>query len=245
MSSDGALDLRTGLSIAGWAIAVHYSVALTAVGWSVPHVVGSVCAALATPAVILLATRGPARASRLGLRTPPARFVIAALLIGLTSGFSLEGVHRVFVAPFGPPPATWRGDELGLGPELLLTFIAVLGEELLFRGVLARSLATQWSWPRAVIVSTLAFVAWHHSPYQVVIPLVDGVILGYLALVSGSIVPGLVMHFLHNAVIALEVRDAPAPLWRWVHDHHDSLLGPAALIAFAGVVIATRGEPAT
>jgi membrane protease YdiL (CAAX protease family) len=236
------LDLRTGAAIGAGAVAIHYLASMTAIGWSAPPGTSTIAGQLAGVIVIALAVP-PDRARRLGLVAPPLRFVIAAILVGLTTWRALSWTTRPFIAWFGVPRAGVFDDS-----SLVIT-VGVVGllpgicEELLFRGVLVRSFATRWSWPRAMVLSSLAFALYHHSPYQLVAPFLDGLILGYLTLRSGSIVPAMIAHALHNTMISLHRALVPWPMWRWIDGHYDQTLGAMALIAFAGVIVATRGEP--
>jgi membrane protease YdiL (CAAX protease family) len=121
----------------------------------------------------------------------------------------------------------------------LSVIVGPLFEELVFRGVLLRSLATAWSRPRALTVAALAFALYHASPYQLVDPFLFGLVVGYLTLQSGSIVPGFIVHALVNARVAITWYRRPAVVWDILREHRDAflLLGAfAILIAFALVV---------
>jgi membrane protease YdiL (CAAX protease family) len=239
MHRDEPIPFTTGVAIAGWALAVHYATSLTLVRWHVDPEVGSAASHAATALVILFATPGPDRLARLGVRRPPLRFLIAAVLCGLTLSRATAWLNR--------PIEDWLGPESGkslttsgtlaiglLGGSLLVPF----SEELVFRGVLARSLSTRWSAMAAIALSALAFMLYHCNPYQLTPIFVFGAIAAFLTLRSGSIVPSIVMHALNNGKIALELAGIPAPFLRWTVDHHQLYLGACAFFAFTGVWIA-------
>ena len=85
---------------------------------------------------------------------------------------------------------------------LLSTTIVVLapfGEELLFRGFLQKKLEESWKdITRAVLVTSLFFAFIHMNPVWIIQIYLLGVILGYLAWKTGSILTSLVLHSLNN-----------------------------------------------
>lgn len=85
-----------------------------------------------------------------------------------------------------------------------LTIIAPLGEEMLFRGFLQKFLEEHWQdITRAVLVSSLFFAFIHMNPYWIIQIYFLGVILGYLAWRTGSIIPSLILHGLNNGFALL------------------------------------------
>ena len=82
------------------------------------------------------------------------------------------------------------------------TLLAALGEELLFRGALFGWLrACLPAWPTIVLTATLWTAM--HVGLLVALPyvLVQGLGLGWLRERSGSVVPGMVFHAVHNSVL--------------------------------------------
>ena len=88
----------------------------------------------------------------------------------------------------------------------LLLFIAVvvvapLGEELLFRGFLQQILEKHWKdVTRAVLVTALFFAMIHMNPYWFVQIYILGIILGFLAWKTNSVIPPLILHGINNAM---------------------------------------------
>ena len=112
-------------------------------------------------------------------------------------------------------------DPLSIGLVLFAAVVAApLAEEFLFRRVLQGWLegwlephAPRWGAAVAIGLSSLAFAAAHVGQGLAWVPLFFfGLVVGYLARQTGSIVPGVVLHGLFNAVsVALVLLQAAAP----------------------------------
>lgn len=89
---------------------------------------------------------------------------------------------------------------LGLFVYALLPAIA---EEIVFRGVIQNSIHSKYNGFVAITVSTLLFVFMHGALQQTVYQAVMGIMLGYVALVGGSIFYSTILHFLNNAFVLL------------------------------------------
>ncbi|MBX9790648.1 MAG: ABC transporter permease subunit [Pirellulales bacterium] len=107
---------------------------------------------------------------------------------------------------------------------LMLLFVAVLPaicEELAFRGFILsgfRHLGHKW---RAIVLSSVFFGLTHAVFQQSLITSLLGVLIGYLAVQTGSLWPGMVFHVTHNSLALLASRvtaadyERIAPL-RWI-----------------------------
>ncbi len=107
----------------------------------------------------------------------------------------------------------------------LFTFAVSPGicEELLFRGALMGSFSTRVSMHRAVWLSAVCFALMHFSVFRLAPTLVIGLILGYLAMLSRSVVPAMILHALYNGIM---IQSGEAISERFT-------LGTAAMGAFA------------
>lgn len=77
--------------------------------------------------------------------------------------------------------------------------IAPLGEELLFRGFLQQFLEKYWKdITRAILVTALFFAIIHMNPYWFIQIYFLGIILGFLAWKTGSVLPPLILHGMNN-----------------------------------------------
>jgi membrane protease YdiL (CAAX protease family) len=132
---------------------------------------------------------------------------------------------------------------LGLAPGLIIIGVfAPVCEELLFRGVLARSLETRFRRPAAIAISALAFALAHESPYRLFAPLLIGAIAAYVTLRSRSVVPAIVLHALNNTILVLHSHVVSGTFTRWTLAHLDALIAPAVALVLAGVAISRVGE---
>jgi membrane protease YdiL (CAAX protease family) len=171
----------------------------------------------------------------LGLRRPPARHVAAAILVG----GSLWYLNLLVIDPLvAPDPALDRlVTEAPLALVLACAALAPpIGEELVFRGILARSFANRLRWPVAVVVSAAAFSAYHLNVAQAIPTFTLGLALGYIALRADSIVPTIIGHALNNGIAILLQRLAPSA-------ELPVVAGAAIALALtaSGIVLAARG----
>jgi len=92
-----------------------------------------------------------------------------------------------------------------LGLIVSISLAAPFFEEIIFRGLLFQTLKRFGGSTVAIIVSAVIFAAFHGTAYVIVNIFFLGLFFGYLVDRTGSIVPGIVLHFLFNttAVMAL------------------------------------------
>lgn len=135
------------------------------------------------------------------------KFVWIIILVAFGALFGLSSLNDYFVAfleKFG-----YVADMVTL-PEKsfasvtsVIIFVAVIPavmEELVFRGLLLKG-AENFGKIQAVLVTAAAFSLYHTSPAQTIYQFVIGVIYGFVALSSGSVIPTTILHFLNNFVI--------------------------------------------
>lgn len=78
--------------------------------------------------------------------------------------------------------------------------IAPVIEELLFRGVLFAGLAKRWPIWLAAVVSSSAFAVLHGQVNVGIYTFILGCLLSWLYVRSGSLFPGILVHFINNLV---------------------------------------------
>lgn len=182
----------------------------------------------------------------LGLRRPELRFVVAALLIGSSQwflnllaiealdewiGISQEGISRL--------------EKVAVEPPLALSLIAIavmpaLCEEVLFRGVFARGLATRFVPAVAIVMSAFAFSAFHLSIIQAVPTFLLGLVYGYLALAARSCIPTVIAHLVNNTLAILVAKGEVAWLANTLSYNTVASAGVALALTTSGLVLATR-----
>lgn len=86
---------------------------------------------------------------------------------------------------------------------LLICVQPALFEELGFRGVILPSLQPTLAMREAVVVSSLLFMTLHLSIASFPHLFLLGLVLGYLRARTGSLLPGMLMHFTHNLLCVL------------------------------------------
>lgn len=91
---------------------------------------------------------------------------------------------------------------------LTIIIIAPLGEELVFRGFLQRSLEKSWKdVTKAILIASMVFAMVHLNPFWVIQIYVLGVVLGYLSWRTKSILPGIIVHGLNNGLALMLSQD--------------------------------------
>jgi sodium transport system permease protein len=191
-------------------------------------------------------------ASALRLRLPSWQACTAAVLLGvclwpLTNELVLlirltgvGGLSREVQEKFQTMIEHWREQS----PLLIVAVIALLPavvEELFFRGFLLSALLGNGERPgRAVAVSAVLFAMFHLLVGTMVtidrfVPsFLLGVVLAWLCLKSGSVVPGMILHALNNGLLVLMGYYLPRLIERgWVSPEDERL--PAWLLATASV----------
>ena len=92
----------------------------------------------------------------------------------------------------------------GYGAWVVFVLVAVqpaVVEELAFRGVVLTSLVPTLSEVEAVFVSALLFMTLHLGPAAFPHTFAMGVVAGFVRLRTGSLLPCVLMHFVHNAAV--------------------------------------------
>ncbi len=92
---------------------------------------------------------------------------------------------------------------------LSATIFAGIFEEILFRGFFQKVWETYFSPAWAIAVSSILFAVVHLNPWWLFQILLLGILLGYVAFKSDSVIPGIFIHVLNNAiaVVFLKIPD--------------------------------------
>lgn len=86
---------------------------------------------------------------------------------------------------------------------LVIAVLPALIEEFMFRGVLLNNLRFSVGDVRTVFIVGFCFSLFHTSPEQTVYQFICGCAFAFLALRSGSLLPGILMHFFNNGMIII------------------------------------------
>lgn len=88
---------------------------------------------------------------------------------------------------------------------ILMALVPAICEELAFRGFIFGGLVRQRGRLRAVIITALMFGISHGVLQQSIAATIMGVLLGWISLRTGSVLPGMLIHFTNNALsVSLE-----------------------------------------
>ncbi len=150
-----------------------------------------------------------------------AFFLLYWSLVGLEALFS-----RLAPASFGATEELMRqlGRQLALSPRprllaLMMALASALGEEVFFRGFLLSLLVRALGPGPGILLAALVFALFHPVPdrrawlYPLYV-FFAGVLFGLAYLLSGSLVPGILAHFLYNLkgfFEALDEGEMPRP----------------------------------
>ena len=147
----------------------------------------------------------------LQLRWPTPRGWVATVLLA-AGGWSVGAVvwEQLLRFPGARAYSDWLGELLGkqgrldLGTALVLVaLLPAVAEEVTFRGVVLAGLRRSGSRWIAVVGSALVFGLFHVNPYHVVAAFAVGLLLGWVALESGSLLPGILIHLVNNGAQVL------------------------------------------
>ena len=185
-------------------------------------------------------------ATTLKLRLPRPGAVAGALLMaagGLVLSPQLAYAQSSFLEV---PEAFHAGMEpLLLHPSLPLVLFAValspaLCEEALFRGAVLSGLETKLRPWVAIVLTGLLFGIFHIYLHKILVTAALGVAISWVAWRSRSIWPGVLFHFVNNAVAVLAVREVlPGGLNAWLKRVEPAENGfPWWAVAGAAVVFA-------
>ncbi len=149
----------------------------------------------------------------LGLRAVPFGTVLLALLAGAALQFPLAELANLvqLVAPVSPELVAQQQRVLDASSPLVafaafLSFVVVapITEELLFRGVILRGLRVTHGAPIALVLSSALFALSHLGAISAIVyALVAGLVLGAVAIRTGSTLVSIALHAGVNAMPVL------------------------------------------
>ena len=161
------------------------------------------------PLFWFLRSRKEPIAERLRIRFVSSDVIISTIYLSFGIIILSDELDRI-IQIFLPAPEYILDLNGLLRPESILGFfllfiavviIAPLGEELLFRGFLQQILEKHWKdVTKAVLVTALFFAMIHMNPYWFVQIYILGILLGFLAWKTKSVLPPLILHGINNGI---------------------------------------------
>jgi membrane protease YdiL (CAAX protease family) len=120
----------------------------------------------------------------------------------------------------------------------LVVIIAPLIEEMVFRGFFQRILEYHFKNTRiAILISALTFAVFHFNPWWALQILLIGIILGYVAWKTGSIVASFILHAINNAAAVWFINQQEKSLeWYEMNGHVSPfILIIGAVLFYSGI----------
>ncbi len=167
---------------------------------------------LAFGIVIVVATRR----SGVGFREPYPLAAVSIRVLALTAVLILGTVILLsdidnLTRSVFPPPQTLieafesllNAADYPLSSFFLLVVVAPVTEEVLFRGLILRGFLANYSKKSAILLSALLFAIMHTNPWQFISAFVAGVVLAWLLIETGSLLPCLFAHAVANGTAYL------------------------------------------
>lgn len=178
---------------------------------------------IGTPALLMTIMFTASPAATLLLRRPPWAAVPMALALAVVLHPFAQAVNRLVqvLYPVNRQVREQLESMLASGADapwqmlLVLAIVPAIFEELAFRGFILsgfRHLGHKW---RAIVMSALFFGIAHAVLQQSIVAAVLGVLLGFLAVQTGSVLPGIVFHVAHNAIALFSPQCVEGSLARW------------------------------
>lgn len=189
---------------------------------------------------------------------PKARYVVAAVAIGLSAWVP---AHELFIFQntyIGAPPALEEMNKAIhaalesmplMTALLLIAIVPAICEELFFRGFLLSGLRTSFRPWSAIVWSACVFGAFHFLIFKFAMTAGLGILLGWLCWRSRSIWPSILAHMLHNGVTLVGTLEPDLQRWLgiegddpWAHLPPTVIVVAGALFLFGVVLVATSGR---
>jgi sodium transport system permease protein len=164
-------------------------------------------ATILTPALLMTVMLTRSARKTLLLRLPSPGMLVAAVVLAVSLHPSVSAFQELVMWMYPLPDSVVKllAEMMQGSPSIWYTLavLAVLPavcEELAYRGFILsglRHLGHRW---RAIIISSVLFGLAHSVFQQSIIACTVGVLIGYVAVKTRSILPGMAYHMMHNAL---------------------------------------------
>jgi sodium transport system permease protein len=125
---------------------------------------------------------------------------------------------------------------------LLVAATPAVCEEVLFRGVVLRGLATRLTPTGAIVITGLLFGMFHLNVWKLLPTALLGIALSWAAFESRSLVTSMIVHFINNGMlVTLSALKADEPLGRLGRGASAAIFAVAVVVSGAGVYLVRRG----
>ena len=203
---------------------------------------------------LALATFGRLQwSSGLGLRWPGWLSLLAAAVLGVSLW---PAAHELFLVSERLGMSALGQEQIALAKQMIrglsgqplwlvlvaLALVPGVFEDLSFRGLLYSSLRRVMAGGWAVVISALVFGVFHEVlfPGRLLTSTFLGLVLGWVRLRTGSVVPCMVLHVVHNGLLLTVSHQRDAPLLsRWDIEEQTHLPAMWLALAAVGVLVGT------
>ena len=161
------------------------------------------------PLILFLLSKKEPLIKRLRLNAVSIKIIFFSFIFSLGLIIISDQIDRL-IQIFIPTPEYILDLNNLLQPEsiwgfiLLFTAVAIIapiGEEILFRGFLQQFLEIYWNdITKSILIIALFFAIIHLNPFWFIQIYILGIILGFLAWKTNSIIPSLILHSLNNTI---------------------------------------------
>ncbi len=180
------------------------------------------------PAVIFILAQKRPFFQSFRLKTIPLSLVAYSFFISLGAFILGDELDRI-INMFFPLPTSIR-----LSLESLLTInslsdaviiivsaviFAGVAEEMLFRGIVQRSLEHHKDPAQAIVLTAVVFAIIHINPWTAIQITFLGLVLGYMAWKAGSILPAIILHAVNNLLSVILINLPEDIVQQYAQDH--------------------------
>ncbi len=175
----------------------------------------------------------------------PSLAQVGAFLV-LFAGLELasKGLATIVVGLLPPVPSFLQRVVASLS-WVDIVLVAPLFEELFFRGLILNGMRRRYPAWKAIGLSTLLFALIHANPWQLLGPLLVGVVFGWVVVRTGTLWLPVVGHAMHNGRVVLEESGTLPPYLDHLHIAGPSGWLAALLLTCAGAFLLARATKET
>ena len=135
-------------------------------------------------------------------------FILMGILLSVLTFLTAHGAVESMVALLGIEEVLYTPEffENGLGWGAIIASVCLqpaIFEEIVFRGMMYNGMTAYLADREIIILQGVLFAIIHLSVISFPHLLLVGLICGYLRMKTGSLVPGMVLHFCHNFLVIL------------------------------------------
>lgn len=161
---------------------------------------------LMVPIVLMMAVwAGEVVTNAIRFRLRPVAIPLIAAAVCCTLGAAEINTRLIFrflsARPSNLVDAFGMANQSAFIQVLVVAVLPAILEEVSFRGIILPFLANRVTVVAALVISSAAFAALHLNMAVFPFLLCMGLVLGWLRLVTGSLIPPIVVHFVHNAIV--------------------------------------------